>query len=250
MVLLMHQPLLTVYIPTFQRPELDLLLSSLLPQLPLNSEVIVSDNCPNRFAERIVKNHSDKTQHIPILYSARHQNIGCSANIVRGIASGSGKYLWIIGDDDRLLPNSVSRIVNQLGNTDRVLLWSEKSGEVGSGFTGSTRDWVLGLKDRSIITAATLISSSIWRRNALSMPLGIEKLDTQYPLAWASTPAETISVLNRPSLIVNSTNSENSVPFFPQVIAEWLEYFSGYHNLPVIQFEETNHWNFVNVELR
>ena len=88
MVLLMHQPLLTVYIPTFQRPELDLLLSSLLPQLPLNSEVIVSDNCPNRFAERIVKNHSDKTQHIPILYSARHQNIGCSANIVRGIASG------------------------------------------------------------------------------------------------------------------------------------------------------------------
>lgn len=239
---------LTIYIPTYLRQELDDCLTSLVPQLSPNCELIVSDNDPNFFAESIVARHARYAQHISIRYSARRQNIGCAANILRGVSEGSGRYLWIVGDDDVVLPGSVTRVLQLLDTADRILLYTKRAGEILPGFRGTTKEWLEALQDKSAITACTLITSGVWRRDCLNLALGMRKMDTQYPLAWASLPARSISVCSEPCIGVNTTNTENSVPYFSEVISEWLGALCDANNTRRISFDETNHWNFVNAE--
>ena len=239
---------LTIYIPTYRRRELDDCLTSLIPQLSPSCELIVSDNDPDRFAESTVARHAAYAQHLSVVYSHRRQNVGCAANIIRGLTEGSGRYLWIVGDDDRILPGSVTRVLQLLDGADRILLYTKRAREVLPGFRGTTKEWLEALRDKSAVTASTLITSGVWRRDCLDLSLGLQKMDTQYPLAWASLPARSISVCNEPGIAVNTTNTENSVPYFPEVITEWLEALCFANETRRLSFEETNHWNFVNVE--
>jgi hypothetical protein len=106
---------LTVAIPTYNRnAELAAQLSRLVPQLDASTELIVLDN------------HSDRPiyDEIAPLFGAqpvfryrtvRHvTNIGPNANILRSVELAAGEWLWVLSDDDPVLPNAVTTILETI----------------------------------------------------------------------------------------------------------------------------------------
>lgn len=232
---------LTIYIPTYQRHELADCLASIVPQLTQQVELIVSDNDPNGYAKPIVQKFPQAK------YTRRYKNIDGDPNILRGLTQGTGEYVWIVGDDDELMPDAIRTLLPMLDGVDRVLHWSPNSKEVNPGFVGTVAEYIGSLSDKSVLTASTLITASVWRRAAMNLAAGVDKLDTRYPLAWASLKMATIKVMPKPSIIVGHERGDNFVPYFGKVINEYLVALSSYHRMPQITFEQACHWNFVSV---
>lgn len=234
--------LLTIYVPTFNRPDIRPCLASIVPQLVDGVELIVSDNDPNGYAEQFVK------QYPQVQYSKRLKNIDGDPNVFRGVTQGTGKYVWVFGDDDTMLPGVIEILLPMLDGVDRVLHYTVKSGEVTPGFVGLIRDYMDGLKDKSVLVASTTITSTVWRRDAMDVGLGLAKLDTRYPLAWAGLGLGTIKVMPAPTITVGAIYRDNVFPYFETVIDEYLQAWSSAVGANRIGFGQANRWNFVSVE--
>lgn len=102
-----NPPLLSIYIPTYNRPEkIQIQVRRLLPQL--SSRVVLY----------VIDNHSD--QPVCDLFSDEEReyvniirndiNVGGDANIARCFEYCSTKLLWVLGDDDPVVENAVDVI--------------------------------------------------------------------------------------------------------------------------------------------
>ncbi len=233
---------LTIYIPTFRRVELEACLESIIPQLVEGVEVIISDNDPDGFAKEIASKYPRAK------YTRRYFNIEGDPNVVRGLACGSGEYVWVFGDDDTMLPGTIKALIPMLDGVDRVIHWSPNSLETNPGFHGQMSDYIQSLDDKSILVASTLITANVWRRAVMNIPLGLEKVDTKYPLFWAGLGCETVKVMPHPTITVGHVHT-NVFGFFNKVIDEYLKALMAHHKLPKINVLSAMRWNFVNVSL-
>lgn len=90
-------PLISVVIPTFNRPAyLRLALASVVAQSYARLEIIVSDNASPEDPAGIIAEFNDPR--IRLHRNAR--NLGITGNVLAGVARATGKYLAILGDDD------------------------------------------------------------------------------------------------------------------------------------------------------
>ena len=231
---------LTIYIPTYRRSELDACLASIVPQLVDGVELIVSDNDPEQFAKPIVERYPQAQ------YTHRYFNIEGDPNVLRGLAVGSGEYVWVFGDDDTMLPGTMESLLPMLDGVDRVIHWSANARETGAGFDGTMPDYIASLKDKSILVASTLITANVWRRAAMNLAIGLEKVDTKYPLFWAGLGCQTLKVMNQPTITVGHVHT-NVFDFFDAVIDGYLKALTFRHSLSAIPLRDALGWNFVNV---
>ena len=236
--------LLTIYIPTFKRPDILACLESIVPQIVDGVELIVSDNDPDGYAEQFVQRYPQ------VQYSKRLKNIDGDPNILRGITQGKGQYVWVFGDDDTMLPNTIEMLLPMLDGVGRVLHWTAGSREVNAGFSGKICDYMNSLNDKSILVALTTITSTVWRRDAMDIGLGLAKIDTRYPLAWAGMGVETIKVMPVPTIAVGYIYRDNYFSYFSQVMDEYVKAWSGAVGAKEIDFSQANKWNFVSVSLK
>jgi len=105
-------PVLTIAIPTYNRSAfLSQLLLCLCGDLRNESrvELIVSDNCSMDDTPAVVSRYQGEG--LAIRYLRNQANIGADANFVQCFESALGKYVWIIGDDDLLVPGAVPAIL-------------------------------------------------------------------------------------------------------------------------------------------
>jgi hypothetical protein len=104
-------------------------------------------------------------------YSRRATNIGGDANILRGATAGTGEYVWVIGDDDVLLPGAIAETLRMIDadRPDRIIHFTpEAAGLVPRGHTGTMGTLIDTLgDDASLLIAATLISANVYRRASL-----------------------------------------------------------------------------------
>lgn len=99
-----EQPLVTVCIPTHNRPEmLRHSLQSVLDQSYRRIEVIVSDNASDTDTAAVVDSFGDNRVRIDRLDA----NIGLHGNMSRCLRLGTGKYRTMLHDDDLMLPGNV-----------------------------------------------------------------------------------------------------------------------------------------------
>ncbi len=110
------RPLLSICVPTFNRADrLRVALDALLPDTENcggQVEVLVSDNASD-----------DNTRHVIEDFSRRHSlrtfrndtNLGPIRNTVQlATEMASGEYIWILGDDDLVVPGAVPRVVEAI----------------------------------------------------------------------------------------------------------------------------------------
>lgn len=234
--------LLTIYIPTYKRDSLDDCLNSIIYQSNSDIEIIVSDNDQDGYAKNIAYKYKNYVSD----YSIRKQNIGCDGNCLHGITAGSGDYVWVIGDDDVLIPGAIDTIMPMLNGVDRVMQFSPYSREVLPGFSGTMIELINNLNDKSYVIAATLASMNVWKREVMDFKTGVKHLDSRNVLAWAGIGCKTVSVPAVPTVIVNDTNLFHFKDF-DNVMLEYCDALSSIDGVEKFTFDNANKWNFVSV---
>ncbi len=135
------RPLLSICIPTFNRSRfLAELLEALLPQLIASPshgagvELLISDNASADDTPAIVT--ALQARGLPARYVRNGTNLGADANFLQCLSLAEGKYVWVLGDDDLIMPGALGALLSLLsqgeatGDFDLVYLSS-------FGFTGS-----------------------------------------------------------------------------------------------------------------
>jgi abequosyltransferase len=120
----LSRPLLTIAIPTFNRADcLRGSLATLLPQLRdrRNVELIISDNASSDDTPVLVRGFQQRG--LNLRYMRNEINRGLDANLLQCFEQATGKYLWILGDDDVVLPDSLAKILSMLAETDYSLVY-------------------------------------------------------------------------------------------------------------------------------
>lgn len=108
----MFAPILSIAIPTYNRSAfLNRCLESIVMQaigLSTSIELIVSDNASTDDTSTVVEKYQKK---FPVKYFVNTVNKGSDFNIATCFAKAQGKYVWIFGDDDFLLPGYLENIL-------------------------------------------------------------------------------------------------------------------------------------------
>jgi glycosyltransferase involved in cell wall biosynthesis len=99
---------ISVCIPTYNRARF---LANCLQSVIANRnrsgidfEVCVSDNCSTDDTREVVRSAEAS---IAIRYSRNAQNLGVARNFLRVVDMAAGEFVWLIGDDDLLLPEAL-----------------------------------------------------------------------------------------------------------------------------------------------
>ena len=117
--------LLTIAIPTYNRGRyLNKLVETLLEQISGDTrvELIVSDNASPDNTLEIVSGYLNGGA--AIRYIRNPKDVGADRNILQCYEQASGKYVWILSDDDLIEPGTVRRVMDALigGRYDIVFI--------------------------------------------------------------------------------------------------------------------------------
>lgn len=113
----MNSPRVTVAIPTCNRARyLSEAIESVLAQTLADHILLILDNGSDDDTQEVVKSFEDPR----IRYIRHERNIGIVANWNQAITHCTTEYLTVLGDDDRLLPEFLSRSVAALDSDVRI----------------------------------------------------------------------------------------------------------------------------------
>lgn len=120
------QPLLTVAVPTYNRASfLAELLETLLPQFSGlgadAAELLISDNCSEDETQATVE--SFRARGLPYRYLRNAQNIGADGNFLQCVEQARGQYVWVLGDDDLLVPGAIPDLLSLLEQQEVDLVY-------------------------------------------------------------------------------------------------------------------------------
>jgi len=108
----MPKPKISICIPTYNRANS---LTNCLESIAIAAkdyvgrfEVCVSDNGSNDKTSNVIKNASDSFE---INYHRNDTNLGLPRNFLQVVSLAKGEFVWLIGDDDLLLPDTFDRLL-------------------------------------------------------------------------------------------------------------------------------------------
>lgn len=121
---LKNAPLVSVIIPTYNRPEyLKQAIASAVSQTYQNIEIIVSDNCSPENPQALVESFEDPR----IRFWRQPQNLGMIANQMHGFKMARGKYVASLHDDDMWNRDFLAKLVPPLeANSDLILAFCDQ----------------------------------------------------------------------------------------------------------------------------
>jgi abequosyltransferase len=188
------QPLLTLAIPTYNR-ELYLmeLLETLLPQFSLLppgiAELLISDNCSEDLTGGMVATFQDRG--LPCRYIRNETNIGADGNFLQCLNLARGQYVWVIGDDDLLVPKALSRILSLLNQGEYDLVYLSSFAFTGDDRQANHRD-KLG-RFAEVVTDGSYFLEKV---NALIGLISVNIVNKNRLLATPHPPIESLNDSN------------------------------------------------------
>ena len=239
-------PHLTIYIPTYNRHEIAELLDSLAPQLTADVEVIVSDDGPDKLGEAPTLALAENAP-CRVTYMHNPDRLGGPLNLERGLTAGDGAWLWMISDDDVVLPGALADILQAIehDDIDRLILLTPSAPTQAAGMVSTPQ----GLEQiqPGLLIASTLITANVLRRSALDVAKAIKHRATMYGCAWAYTSAQRVKVHASPAFDVGVAHVGEFVAATDpgaDIAGIWLDLLqNGYGVAPT---NETGSWNYVS----
>ena len=122
----MQQNLLSIAIPTYnRRKKLQQLIESIHYNLANSKvakdiELIISDNNSTDSTDLMLKDFSELERSYKFTYHWNIKNLGCDENFGIVIEKSSGKFAWLLGDDDQIEPHSIDFLHNTLSNNQEI----------------------------------------------------------------------------------------------------------------------------------
>ena len=122
MVFGVNNKLLTIAIPTWNRSEkLKESLDWLLPQIidyKDSIELIISDNASTDNTMEVLDNIKINYPNLDIKFNKQPVNTGFYGNFKKCIQLASGKYLWLLSDDDFVFPGVIRQVIEVIKKND------------------------------------------------------------------------------------------------------------------------------------
>lgn len=229
--------LLTLYVAAFDRPaELERLLAS-IPLHP-DVDVVVSDDSGTGALGEVAG----------VTHDPRRYNIGRDANLLRAVAVCDSPWLWVMGDDDWLLPGALEIIVEECrrGRADRIILHPEGAPMPVTGHSLASVMIERLRPEPSLLIAATLCSANVFRTSTLRLSEGMRHFDSYYAYAWAGIHQRWWTILDTPTIGVGVEHA-NTVPDVQDRWADYLQGLCAAARVAPIPVEDALGWNFVSV---
>ena len=112
-------PTLSLCLPTYKRAALlggalRAILSQITPDMARAVEVLVLDNASPDDTPAVVQKAQGDFPHVPIRYTRRPENIGPDANFTDALTRARGEFLFLLSDDDVLLPGAIARLLEMI----------------------------------------------------------------------------------------------------------------------------------------
>ena len=109
-------PLLSLCVPTYNRASLlreslRAILSQITPEMAGAVEVVVLDNASPDETPQVVQQAQADFPHVFLRYVQRPENIGADANFCTAPAEAAGEFVYLLSDDDVLLPGAVAKLL-------------------------------------------------------------------------------------------------------------------------------------------
>lgn len=166
-----HTPLLSICIPTYKRAAyLEKSLEAFRKAFEghdYDVELLISDNHSPDNTPEVVKEAMDKG--LKCMYVRNERNLGPDGNFLSCFRQAEGKYIWLVGDDDYLIPERFPLLYDALKGGDyglvHLMQFSCGGGEKLKTYT-KLADYL-----EDINAFITFMSANIVRRDAIS---GIE----------------------------------------------------------------------------
>lgn len=115
------KPKISICIPTYNRAQH---LSNCLNSILLNRgfpeqdiQVCISDNCSTDDTENVVLGYQDS---IDIKYHKNDENLGIPRNFLNVVEMADAEFVWLIGDDDLLVPHAFRDLLALIKNNINV----------------------------------------------------------------------------------------------------------------------------------
>jgi glycosyltransferase involved in cell wall biosynthesis len=126
------QPLLTIAVPTYNRNAILLKnLRGLIPQLTDRCELLVIDNCSSTPVSETLSVGLDVAAFEKIRILRNQANVGGNENILRCIEKATGRYVWLLGDDDTPTDDALALILDHIHRYPNAQLFNFHSPEGG-----------------------------------------------------------------------------------------------------------------------
>lgn len=112
---------LSICIPTYNRVfHLENCLNSISlakDDSSIQLEVCVSDNNSEEEVIPIINRYKDK---LNLIFNKNNKNIGMGGNIIKSVSISSGDFVWILGNDDIILPDSLNHLELLINNNKDI----------------------------------------------------------------------------------------------------------------------------------
>lgn len=230
-------PLLSLCIPTYNREtKLKISLEKLSDQLEdVDSSLIelyISDNCSSDGTENIVREYINKG--LPIIYSRNDQNIGPDRNFFKCIQSASGKYIWLLGDDDYLAKGSLKALINCLQSGDYGLLHAAKKWDNSVNFKvfNKHHDFIVSVGYMITFMSANIFRSDIVKKIEITDDLMKSNLLQVYYYIESLLSYQNNVILNRNLFISHEfdNNDNGNYNFFVVFVEHYLDMWKSFVN--------------------
>ena len=153
-------PLVSVAMPTFNRPEyLRRALEGVLAQTYTNLEILVGDNGNSSVTREIVESLNDPR----ITYIGREKNLGMALNVLSLFKQGHGEYFCVLADDDFWGEQFIAKLVTAL----------EQNPKAGMAFS----DYFVVDGQSDVQLDATEAATREWGRDQLEPGLHVPAFD-------------------------------------------------------------------------
>ncbi len=188
--------LLSICIPNYNKPALLRNCLESIYQSKLKStmdfEICISDNSSTQKIDDVVKDYNNK---LKINFNINKINIGVGANILKSVSMAKGKFVWIIGNDDIVLPHTISRLYKLLTLDEKIEFFFINSFEVHSSII-LDEDMKFNLKN---------LKGNLKRRSLLSESKRLKFLDLIDPeVSWDFLLGLYLSVFKREKWVKNA----------------------------------------------
>jgi abequosyltransferase len=114
---------LSICIPTYNRSGyLSQTIESIVSQSNNQIEIVISDNASTDNTSELVNTYIEK--HENIIYYKSETNQGADINFLRAVELARGKYCWLLGSDDVIVPNVLSEIIQKISSGNDIYLFN------------------------------------------------------------------------------------------------------------------------------
>ena len=175
-----------ICIPSFNRCDslLQTLNSIMLTDERLNINLFVIDNASDVDYEIAVKENFPRNYNVNLFVVRNRNNLGMSANIMRCFEQGQSEYLYIMSDDDLVLPDFSSRLREVLTiatkNSDPDII---KLGDEKDFIIKNYSDFLCAIDDKHKFNSFIFLSNVIYKRNSIAEYIehGYQNCDSYVP---------------------------------------------------------------------